>query len=183
MPDAKICGLYPVTYAPQKANGGFIANSAAVIPPFLAWVPTRSSLLGTPTGSDFGTYEVVISGTYNAPGWFGYSTWSANGTIIVPPPTLSFNSTVIHLPAGNVDTTVRMVVTPECTYTIALTVNDPTITLNPPTVITAATTGMGTFTINTNVDTPRSSKVTATITPRAPSTEPAVVTSISVIVP
>jgi hypothetical protein len=183
MPRATICSLYPITYTPSKTYGALTADPAAVKPPFLTWVPTRFALTGTPTGSDFGTYDVAIRGTYSAPGWFGYSTWSANGTMTVPPPSLSFNSAVVHLPPGDVDTTVTFVGAPVCAYTVTLTINDPTITLNPVTVTTAATTGIGTFTLKTNVDTSRTSKVTATITPRAPSTDPAVTTSLPVIVP
>jgi hypothetical protein len=183
MPQGTICSLYPITYTPSKTYGTLTADPAAVKPPFLTWVPNRFALTGTPTGSDFGTYDVAINGAYSAPGWFGYSTWSAKGTMTVPPPSLSFNPVVIHVPSGNLDATVTLVGEPLCAYTVALTINDTTITLNPATVTTSATTGIGTFTLKTDVDMPRTSKVTATITPRAPSTDPAVTTSISVIVP
>ena len=172
------CQSASITVTPPSARPAMTGTVTS--PPFLTFAatPTGGSITGSPSGNDFGDFDVVASGTYA-----GVSdTWTVKGTLTVSAPTLQGHAPAIVTlvaSAGQPSATVTETVVPACNYKVTLKTNDDKIQLpNPPDFTTAKATGVGTFTITTTSTTERSFVVTETLSPKGKNT-PALTSDVS----
>jgi hypothetical protein len=168
---ASPCGNASITVTPPSTRPAMTGTVTS--PSFLTFTSTTTggSITGSPSGNDFGDFDVVASGTYA-----GVSdTWTAKGTLTVSAPTLQGHTPAIVMlvaSAGQPTGTVTETVAPACNYKITLKTNDDKIQLpNPPQFVTAKATGGGTFSITTTSTTERSFTVSETLSPNGKNTQ------------